>query len=148
MVQSRPHGPNYMAQRGPHIQYTESPLLFSKYLPQTLEFSTHSPLLLILCHHHHHLLIFILFFTTSMPTSFKLKVGGLLGLKSTCSFYENWSSSPSLQNPSINLRINHQVEFPHLYVICRHGEEWRLGCCFCLSCFHTFKDFEVGKSNP
>ena len=27
--------------------------------------------------------------TTSMVWSFKLKVGGLLGLKITCSFYEN-----------------------------------------------------------
>ena len=42
---------------------------------------------------------------TSMTKSFELKVEGLLGLKFSCSFYENLSSSPPLQYPSINLMI-------------------------------------------
>ena len=41
----------------------------------------------------------------SMVMSFKLKVEGLLGLKTSYSFYENLSSSSPLQYPSINLMI-------------------------------------------
>ena len=61
-------------------------------------------------HHHHHSLFIFLFFTF-MAMSFKLIVDGLLSLKSSCFFYENWSSSP-LQNPSINLTIKHQIDLP------------------------------------